>query len=380
MMYRLLTYPLNVALMLSIALILSLLDLSYFYETPSSEDILYILTMILSYSFIGIFLNRYRPVTKTSDSLSSLYLTFLIISAIGFAVEFVIYGAPILLSTGRENYGGIPVLHVVFYSSSMASVLFASLYSGKRAIAVALICSFCISALLLSRQMMMVTFVILILSIATRYRITKAQWVKTAALCVGVIFVFGLIGNIRQQLAGDYVDNYILTVGGANSTGAVIGAVLYWPWLYIASPLYNLILNLNNYLNFSDSCNQAIAFGSCSGDYISAVIMPNTISKYFGAQDFVIDMKMAHLNAGTAFSAAARILGGTGISIQIMLQVVFYAIGCVLVNKKLRVAFTVYFSVLSLFMIFDNLYIHGEFFFVFVLIFISGLYLSKKPG
>lgn len=379
-MYRLLTYPLNVAFMLSIALILSLLNLSYFYETPSSEDILYILAMILSYTFIGIFLNRYRPVTKTSDSLSFLYLKFLVISVIGFSVELAIYGAPILLTTGRENYGGIPVLHVVFYSSSMASVLFASLYSGKRAIAVALICSFCISALLLSRQMMMVTFAILILSIATRYRITKAQWIKTAALCVGVIFIFGLIGNIRQQLAGDYVDNYILTVGGANSSGSEIGASLYWPWLYIASPLYNLILNINNHLNFSDSCNQAIAFGSCSGDYVSAVIMPNTISKYFGAQDFVIDMKMAHLNAGTAFSAAARIAGGAGIAIQIILQAVFYAIGYVLVNKKLRVAFTVYFSVLSLYMIFDNLYIHGEFFFVFVLIVISGLYLSKKPG
>lgn len=380
MMYRLISYPFNIAVALLLGLLLSLLNLSYFYKEPTSDDITQIALVILVYLIAGLFINRRRPALLWSKSLSLLYKPYLFIGVIGFCIEFYLYGAPMFLSTGREDYSGIPVMHVVFYSCSIMAVLFSALYSSKRALALSVITSFVLAALLLSRQMMMISFVVVIISIVTRYKINKKLVFKTFLAAAVVIVLFGLAGNVRQQIAGDYVDDYIIEVGGANNDGVAIGQTLYWIWLYIASPVYNLMLNLTDYDRFGESCNAAVAFGSCRGDYLLSVIIPNTISKYLGADEFFIDMVMAHLNAGTAFSAAARILGLPGVILQAVLQILFFMFGHAITGEKLRPAFVVYFSTLSVFMIFDNLFIKGEFFFVFVLIVLSGLYLSKKPG
>lgn len=123
----------------------------------------------------------------------------------------------------------------------------------------------------------------------------------------------------------------------------------------------------------------SIAYGTCDGSYLLSVIIPDTISKYF-SETFEIDMVMKHLNAGTAFSASARILGLTGIFIQIIFQLILYIVGISLTTKRNRRAFVIYFSVLSFFMIFDNLFIKGEFFFVLIMLIFSGLLDCAKPG
>lgn len=219
--------------------------------------------------------------------------------------------------------------------------------------------------------MMIVSFIIVVIAIASKIRFNSKNKIYLIVSFAAVVVIFGILGNLRQQLSGDYVNDYIYRVGGANADGMRIGDTMYWLWLYIASPVYNLMQNLDSYYQYGNSCNVSISYGSCEGSYLLSVIVPDTISKYF-SEPFEIDMVMKHLNAGTAFSASARILGFAGILIQIVFQLMLYIVGILLTTKRNRRAFVVYFSVLSFFMIFDNLFVKGEFFFVLLMIIASG--------
>ncbi|HDO7638582.1 TPA: hypothetical protein P4F99_002899 [Escherichia coli] len=312
---------------------------------------------------------------KSNDGSS--WKIFMIVSVVGFAIEFAVGGMPILV--GRENAVTIPMFHVMFYSFIIMAVLMASVYGRKRDMVFSLTCAIVISALMLSRQMMIVSFIIAVIAIASKTRFTRKNKLCLLASFVAVIFAFGIIGNLRQQLSGDYINDYIYAVGGANADGMRIGDTMYWIWLYIASPVYNLIQNIDSYYQYGSRCNMSIAYGTCDGSYLLSVIIPDTISKYF-SETFEIDMVMKHLNAGTAFSASARILGLTGIFIQIIFQLMLYIVGISITTKRNRRAFVIYFSVLSFFMIFDNLFIKGEFFFVLIMLIFSGLLDCAKPG
>lgn len=366
-MLRLLTYPANIGAALLIGIIFSLMPFSYFYETPDPFYILLLTSVCIFYIFISIFFKRDVYVDTGSDGSS--WKIFMIISAVGFAIEFSIGGMPILV--GRENAVTIPVFHVIFYSFIIMAVLLASVYGRKRDVALSLTYAIVMSALMLSRQMMIVSFIIVVIAVASKTRFNRKNKLYLIVSFVAVVVIFGILGNLRQQLSGDYVNDYIYRVGGANADGMRIGDTMYWLWLYIASPVYNLMQNLDSYYQYGDSCNMSIAYGSCEGSYLLSVIVPDTISKYF-SEPFEIDMVMKHLNAGTAFSASARMLGFAGILIQILFQLMLYIVGILLTTKRNRRAFVVYFSVLSFFMIFDNLFVKGEFFFVLLMIIASG--------
>ncbi|KHI94103.1 hypothetical protein PU12_18510 [Escherichia coli] len=374
-MFRLMTYPANIGIVLFIGIAFSLIQLSYFYEIPSPLYITLLSTICIFHIFISIFFKRDVYVDKSNDGSS--WKIFMIVSVVGFAIEFAVGGMPILV--GRENAVTIPMFHVMFYSFIIMAVLMASVYGRKRDMVFSLTCAIVISALMLSRQMMIVSFIIAVIAIASKTRFTRKNKLCLLASFVAVIFAFGIIGNLRQQLSGDYINDYIYAVGGANADGMRIGDTMYWIWLYIASPVYNLIQNIDSYYQYGSRCNMSIAYGTCDGSYLLSVIIPDTISKYF-SETFEIDMVMKHLNAGTAFSASARILGLTGIFIQIIFQLMLYIVGISLTTKRNRRAFVIYFSVLSFFMIFDNLFIKGEFFFVLIMLIFSGLLDCAKPG
>lgn len=366
MIFRLMSYPANIGVVLLMGIIFSAIPLSYFYETPDPFYILLLTSVCVFYIFISIFFKRDVYVDTGNNGTS--WKIYMMISTVGFAIEFIVGGMPILV--GRESAVTIPVFHVIFYSCIIMSVLMASVYGRKRDVAFSLTYAIVMSALMLSRQMMIVSFIIAVIAIASKTKFNKKNKLYLLASFVAVIVVFGILGNLRQQLSGDYVSDYIYAVGGANAEGMRIGDTMYWLWLYIASPVYNLVQNLDSYYQYGDSCNMSIAYGTCSGNYLLSVIVPDTISKYF-AEPFEIDMVMKHLNAGTAFSASARNLGFVGIMLQIAFQLLLYVVGNALTTPRNRRAFVVYFSVLSFFMIFDNLFVKGEFFFVLLLIIAS---------
>lgn len=372
-MFKFLTYPLNTALILSISLIFSLFNLSYFYNVPDFTGVLYLLVIIFLYFWVGV-LNFFlpKPEFKNFGTNKKTYRYMLCIALAGFFIEFILFGIPLFIEGGRDNYSGLPVLHVVFYSLLICSVIFSALYSSTKDLMVCLGCVFCVSFLLLSRQMIMVASIMTVISLSLRYNVSGKSIIKFACYGAGLVVFFGFLGNLRQQLSGDYVQGYIYVVGGANEQGIYLWEPLYWVWLYIASPIYNLLLNLDNYNAFGTACNTSINFGSCQGDFFSNVFLPNTFSKYLNINVFEIDLVMKHLNVGTGYAMAARILGLWGMVLQFAFQFVFYIVGYFITPRHIKEVFIVYFSTLSFFMLFDNLFIKGEFFFGFVLIFVIG--------
>lgn len=380
-MYKLLTYPCNIIIALLVAGSLTLLNYSYFYTLPTQDNILQLLVVILCYAFIFLLLYKARkPVLSDNFLLQNTYKYFLLFSLSGFAMEFILYGIPIMLSGGRDTYSGLPVLHVVFYSAIICSVLFAALYSSTKKLIICFVSAVIISILILSRQMMMLCCMLVLISMTLRYKFSLKSYLYVLVFVVALAIFFGILGDIRQQLAGDYIDNYIIVIGGANEKGATLGSSLYWLWLYIASPMYNFFYNLNSYNDHGNACATFSVVGSCDGSYIYSVLMPNTMSKYLGGQDFFIDLVMPHLNAGTGYSVPARLLGLPGVLLQIGFQFFYYLIGYYITPKKVRAAYIVFYSSLSVFMIFDNLYIRGEFFFSFVLIIIAGWLMPSKDS
>ncbi|WP_151829919.1 O-antigen polymerase, partial [Acinetobacter ursingii] len=349
-MIKFLIYPLNIATVLFFALFCSLFNLSSFFEEVSFNSFALIVCICCIYIIQYFFIKDRVKLNKEVEVNPFIYKKYLIFGFVGFLVEFMFYGVPLLSSSGRDSYGGIPVLHVVFYSCIFVSVLFSSLYAKKNNIILCLVSVLILSVFLLSRQLMMVSFLIVLISSMIRYEISKKTWIKTLLSLVAVVFLFSVIGNYRQKLSGDYVDQYIIVIGGANKNGELLGEVLYWVWLYVASPIYNLIVNFGSYYQYGEKCNTAIYYGSCSGGYIPAVLLPDTIVKYLGFDKFVIDLAVSHLNVGTGFSAAASLMGFSGVLLQILLQSFFYVFAYRLIAYRFNAAFIVYFSVLYVFL------------------------------
>ncbi|HCA0683301.1 TPA: hypothetical protein MNM99_001916 [Citrobacter freundii] len=379
-MFKFLIYPLNTALILTLSLFFSLLNLSWFYAEPDEIGILYLLIIIFFHLFLST-ISYWLPKSelKNYGINKNTYRYMLYISLGGFFVEFALLGIPLLFDGGRDNYISLPVLHVVFYSLLLCSAIFAALYSSTKELIICLGCIFIVAILLLSRQMIMMSSIMTVIALSLRYKVSCKAVIKFVCYGSLLIIIFGLLGNLRQQLSGDYVDGYIYIVGGANGRGALLWESIYWIWLYIASPIYNLLLNFSSYDNYGHACNTATNFGSCQGDYISNVILPNTFTKYLNLEPFEIDLVVKHLNVGTGYAAAARIMGVWGVVIQLVFQLLLFLIGYIITPKHIKEVFVVYFSTLSFFMLFDNLFVKGEFFFGFVVILVVG-FLTRPVG
>lgn len=372
-MNRFFLFPLNIAVMLAVSTLLAVLNLSVFFNKVYISDILLITTMMIGYLTLYFLikkrLNLGRPDLYQIDRNIYSYRKFVYISTIIFVIQFGLYGIPALSYGGRDELKVLPVFHVIAYSCVLVAVLLSSLYSTKRNKVIVMIFATVLSILLLSRQLILVSFLVFVISILVQKDLSRKVYFKLFLVSIFIIIFFGVVGNFRQQLAGDYTTDYILIVGGANEKGEKIGDILYWLWLYLASPIYNLIVNFDSYEESRNFCNNAVYYGSCDGNFIISVLTPDTFVKYLGFDEFLIDLEISYLNVGTGFAKAARILGIFGVLVQIIFHGVAFYIGSRIFSSKLRLAFIVYFSTLSIFMVFDNLYIRGEFFFVFIILF-----------
>ena len=370
-MHKFFIYPLNVLVIFLFSIAISLFEFSYFYEPIQIKGIAFLAVMIFFYCVQYPFLkDKVYIISDEHKKLSNTYKWFLAISVLGCLIEAALIGLPILSSSGRDEFVGIPILHVVFYSLSMVSVLYASLYSTKKDIIICFFIVVILSFVWLSRQLMIISFLILVISMIVRFRTEKLPWFKIIASITGIVILFALIGDYRQKLSGDYVEDYILVIGGANAQGEQLGSILYWLWLYLASPIYNLILNFDSYYLYGEQCNTNVYYGSCDGSYITAVLLPDIFVKYLSFDKFAFDLEIPFLNVGTGFVEAARIMGLPGVALQIFLHGLFFFIGYKLMPIKSKNAFIVYYSALSILMVFNNTFIKGEMFFVFIILFL----------
>lgn len=373
----LLLFPLNIILMILICFILSFLNLSTFYEANNFEDLLYIIFIVITYYIAYLFFKKKNILNNVIDFyeenkkyMENKFIFPLLIGIFGFLLEFFFKGVPLFISGGRDDYIGIPVIHPMSYSFIIVAVVYACSYARLLNIFFTFIIVATISTLLLSRQMFMISIVIFLITYFVRNEVSISKFLKSFSMLYIVFILFGYIGNIRQKLSGDYVEHYIYTIGGINKFGENFSDTFIWLWLYLVTPIYNLFANIKSFEIYGNNCNYNLTYGDCNGDFLTSVFVPNTILKYLNSDSFIIDLVVGHLNVGTGYAVSGRLLGIWGIIFQIIVQVFIFYFGYKFYKGSSKFIFIVLFSAFSIFMIFDNLFTKGEFFFCFIVIYL----------
>lgn len=135
---------------------------------------------------------------------------------------------------------------------------------------------------------------------------------------LGIIFLFGILGDKRMLASGYQNENVIMDIGRADPFFKVLPTGFFWTYLYSTSPFANLNLQLN----------VANVDKGTLDDFIAGVILPDFISKYTDPtllEHYDIAKITPELNVGTGFSAALVIFGFIGV---IMLFFWVYHVQC----------------------------------------------------
>lgn len=385
-MKRFIYFPLNVVVIMMLGLLLTFLPFSYYYDAPSVLDVFFYVMSLLPYVFFYFFARKYYrldfPEPKNL-SLHSVYKIFFILSIVCFMIVFTTSGVPILSSGGREmsnamaegdSSGGnkiVAIINILGYCFLICTVLFSAAFSPKRQMFFCLVYIIFMSVIILSRQLTMVSAVVFGMCYVTRFKINAKRFFLMVGALLFVILFFSILGDYRQKLHGDYVINYAHFVGASTAEGDHISDALFWLWLYIASPVYNMFYNYHSYNELLSPCYSMLST-QCQGYFLSSNILPLTISKLLGLPLSTERLVVEHLNVSTAYARTILLFGGFGMVVYSIIHVVFYIIGIKLCTKEMRIVFNVYYSALSFFVIFYNVFIFPHFIAVLWVIILIG--------
>jgi len=370
---------------MALGFVLSLFHFSQYYTPPDVFDLLWLLfTLLPQFIFGYVVYNKNKISIPESNSidLSKVSIWFLIIGAFLFCIVFVRVGVPLFSSTGRDIYtadddgkvfGGdslASLLNMIGYSCVLTAVTFSSAFNSKK---IALLCLgfvVALSVLILSRQLTMISVVIFAIFYFMKNKINKKLFFRTLFSLFLIMLFFSFLGNFRQEAHGDYVSNYAHFIGASTREGYVISDSVFWFWLYISSPVYNLFYNLHEYKEITSLCYALNS--SCIQNFLTADILPSTISKALGWELFPENLVAQHLNVSTAFTRTVMLFGYFGGFFHSLMQVVFYLFFYAICERKMRFVMTVYYSGLTFFSVFFNIFIGPSFVFVLIIIIAIG--------
>ncbi|NSL89788.1 oligosaccharide repeat unit polymerase [Chitinophaga sp. Mgbs1] len=169
----------------------------------------------------------------------------------GYVLEFAYSGGVPLLQTiaGGYNYKdfkGIPTFHVIlstfniFYSVYIFHQ-YQSAVKGKKLLLFWLITSILPHLLVLNRGAIMITLASWFFIYLMKMKHIKLKRIIVIPLALmGVIYLFGVIGNMRYSVSQED-KKFILRIGGASEAfiDGNVPAEYYWGYLYIATPIGN---------------------------------------------------------------------------------------------------------------------------------------------
>lgn len=231
-------------------ILLSFTNLSPYYIVQlSQKSVTVIVTMVVSFNMFFLFSNRHR--TKLNHIIipkSNTYFKYDAIFSIWAAliIAEIIYcrGLPILWSiTGQQrNYAefGIPSLHGFVNSLSwyIATKSFIDYLNSKNTRQLYKLVTINLVYILLFARQSIVTEVIQLVTIYIFKRKPKLR--KLVIFLILFLLLFGIIGNYRT---GN--DHILHTSGVLLKDGSSISANLLWTYLYMVTPLANIVNNIN---------------------------------------------------------------------------------------------------------------------------------------
>jgi hypothetical protein len=249
---------------------------------------------------------------------------------------------------------GVPVLHVAFsgFCYFFAVYWFDLYLTGRgRAFLVFSGSAFATSVLIFSRGAFIVTLIAMIGVYVQRRGLRRRLLAIFAALSAAVLWGFGYVGDIRTHGASG--ESIILSIGDASDKfrNSNIPTELFWPYLYISSPLANLQLNVS-----------ARVANDSPGLYFVLEYLPDFVSKRL-VSDADTDASsprliVEQLTVSTMYGRAFVLMGWLGVWLSFAYLVAVSLICLkVLKNSKYLVATTGILSSLAFLSIFDNLFI-----------------------
>ena len=342
-----------------------LLDWSYLFP-HLTFSLLFFFLITFSIAVLGaVFFKDLLPLTYKKQKLAvkDLYLILLILFHLAdFTYSRVIPLIAIVHNvsflTVADNYG-IPVLHVFFigYTAFISTVFFHSYLSQKRKkYLLYYILSLLFALLIVSR----ITLTFIFVSSIYVYLMSIRENFAGKLLKIGVVATlflggFGLIGNLRTTNEVD-AGSLILILGEAKPSFIKTGIPnpYFWGYLYIASPLANLQLNIDRRDNVPFTFNKLIQLiiHEFLWDSIS-----NRIDAKYDYKRTEITQINGSLNVGSVFVKPYVYLGMWGMYIMYGFMFLVTSLYLFILNRKSKyfIAYIACFNTIIILCIFDNL-------------------------
>ncbi|MEB0091577.1 hypothetical protein RHM65_13010 [Pseudomonas sp. CCI4.2] len=354
-MRRITLFPLGIVIAFLMSWYMATFRFSFFYQ---EIDLLPILAVLVIISFVFAVALPFSKIYHTPETVSNDYLTFYmqaLVVVIFFLVELASFGVP-LFGLDRSDFTGFKSLHVIFYAFIFYLNIKAATFASIRPALLIFVVSCLLGALMLTRQLLMYSFLVFVISLASQGKIKLWQ---ILIMCALVVVAFSTLGNIRESDGGDL----IFIVGGANEDGRKLPASLYWMWLYVVCPIYNLSYNFQSH----DILEIRI-------DDVKALLTNIFVPEFFYARFEILrpepDYVIPYLNVASGFGLTAKLAGIVGVFIHSISLLIFYFLGLIFLNGKYKTAFIVHFSACAILFFFDNKFIQAEYYLTFVYLYL----------
>lgn len=294
------------------------------YYSNLSAELVWFFAVTFFLSFLGGYILELKKKNKFKKIETSNYnVTMLLVLWGSYILEFLYSGGVPLLLVLRGSFGnykdftGIPTFHVILasYTIFLGVYFFHQFISAKKnkRLLLFLILSIFPNLLVLNRGAIMITLIsCLIIYLMKQYTLRINKIIKIGLGFLAVLFLFGQLGNMRNELSSDNKE-YILSLGGATDE-FIDGNVpfeYYWGYLYIASPLGNLDNIINTYDPKFDIYNVPNLMFEFTPDFIS-----NRLRSIFNdgeVEDISSYLVVESLNAPTVYFRSYFLLGWGGI-------------------------------------------------------------------
>ena len=224
-----------------------------------------------------------HTITREVESITRHAIIAMVIMAV-FGAEIVYSGGiPLLLISmgGDFNYQefGIPTVHVAFFGFAyFYAVYWFDIYLVERRRSFLTLSALATSTSLImfSRGAFIITLVALVFVYVQRRGISRRLLQSFAVLVAGTLWGFGYLGDIRTHGASG--ESIILSIGEASDSfrNSSIPTELFWPYLYISSPLANLQLNISDRVR-----------DDAPATYAALELLPDFVSKRIVSDDII---------------------------------------------------------------------------------------------
>jgi len=378
-MHNLVLNPfLIIALSFLFAHIAYLLPFSAIYPSISLESAapgVYFIFLNLLAGVVWHYLHLSRSyIFKASSRMTSKLNVIGFVSCTLIVLELVVYGVPLLGQISYTDFGA-PIIHVALVSSLLVLSV-ASIISSPRNFKWIVISLF-ISILILNRFLFIFISIAFLISYLSSKKFNLKYIIYSSFFIISIVFIFGLIGTWRMSVILDVpysqAQEYILVAGHASDLykDTNLPASFFWFWIYITSPISNLIYNVEiGNLMTNHSLLQLVGYE----------LLPQTISKHLGDYPFKVILLSENLNVSSAIAPSYIALGFLGITLFFSYYAMIFTIVALCFKGFYRNVIVVIFSSLSFFMVFFNVIVMPIFIFSISVVLMFSLRISRSTS